>query len=148
MAASPTPPQPNTATLSPRPTPPVLMAAPIPAITPQPSRPAAAGDASGSTLVHWPAATRVLSAKAPIPSAGDNSVPSARVIFWEALWVLKQMWGRPRRHDRQPPHTARQFKITKSPGAGSVTPGPTSATTPAASWPNRKGNSSLIPPSR
>ena len=31
---------------------PVLMAAPIPAITPQPSRPAAAGEASGSTLVH------------------------------------------------------------------------------------------------
>ena len=37
MAALPTPPQPNTATLSPRPTAPVLMAAPIPAITPHPA---------------------------------------------------------------------------------------------------------------
>ena len=43
MAASPTPPQPNTATLSPRPTSPVYIAAPSPAITPQPSRPGGLG---------------------------------------------------------------------------------------------------------
>ena len=61
------------------------MAAPMPAITPQPRRPAAVAGAAGSTLVHCPAATRVLSAKAPMPSAGDSSVPSASVIFWEAL---------------------------------------------------------------
>ena len=54
IAASPTPPQPNTATDSPRRTPPVLIAAPTPAITPQPSRPAAVAGACGSTLVHWP----------------------------------------------------------------------------------------------
>ena len=41
IAASPTPPQPNTATVLPRVTLPVLSAAPRPAITPQPSRPAA-----------------------------------------------------------------------------------------------------------
>ena len=76
IAASPTPPQPNTATESPRVTPPVLIAAPSPAITPQPSRPAAAAGADGSTFVHWPLCTSVLSAKAPIPSAGDSSVPS------------------------------------------------------------------------
>ena len=70
MAALPTPPHPNTATLSPRPTSPVNMAAPSPAITPQPSSPATSGLAAGSTFVHWPAATRVFSAKAPIPSAG------------------------------------------------------------------------------
>ena len=51
IAAFPTPPQPNTATESPRPTPPVFIAAPRPAITPQPRRPAAVGDAAGSTLV-------------------------------------------------------------------------------------------------
>ena len=100
MAASPTPPQPNTATLSPRPTPPVFIAAPMPAITPQPSRPAAVAGAAESTLVHCPAATSVFSTKAPMPNAGDSSVPSASVIFWDALWVLKQMWGRPRRHER------------------------------------------------
>src|SRR3954466_12146004 len=45
MAASPTPPQPKTATESPRPTSPVYMAAPSPAITPQPRRPATSGRA-------------------------------------------------------------------------------------------------------
>ena len=74
-AATPTPPQPITATDLPRVTPPVLIAAPMPAITPQPSSPTAAGRADGSTLVHWPAATRVFSAKAPMPSAGESSVP-------------------------------------------------------------------------
>ena len=147
MAASPTPPQPMTATVSPRPTLPVLIAAPIPAITPQPSSPATAGAAAGSTLVHCPAATSVFSAKAPIPSAGDSSWPvEARVIFWVALWVLKQYQGRPRRQARQLPHTARQLRMTKSPGATSVTPSPTDSTTPAASWPSRKGKSSLMPP--
>ena len=63
------------------------MAAPMPAMTPQPSSPAASAPASGLTLVHWPAATRVLSANAPMPSAGLSSVPSVRVIFWVALWV-------------------------------------------------------------
>ena len=72
MAPSPTPPQPITATLSPRVTPPVLIAAPMPAITPQPSRPAVAGEISGLTFVHWPAATRVFSANAPMPRAGDS----------------------------------------------------------------------------
>ncbi len=94
IAATPTPPQPMTAIDRPRVIPPVLMAAPMPAITPQPSRPTAAGRASGSTLVHCPAATRVFSAKAPMPSAGDSSVPasgpSASVIRCVALWVLKQ----------------------------------------------------------
>ena len=50
IAALPTPPQPNTATLSPRPTSPVYIAAPRPAITPQPSSPAASGRAAGFDL--------------------------------------------------------------------------------------------------
>ena len=49
-----------------------------------------AGDADGSTLVACPAATSVFSANAPMPSAGDSSVPSVRVIFCVALCVLKQ----------------------------------------------------------
>ena len=79
---------------------------------------------AGSTLVHWPAATSVFSANAPMPSAGDSAVPSARVIFWVALWVLKQYQGRPRLQARQRPQTARQLRMTKSPGATSVTSGP------------------------
>lgn len=101
-----------TATLSPLPTWPVLSAAPSPAITPQPSRPAAAGLARGSTFVHWPAATSVLSTNAPMPSAGVKGVPSARVIFCAALWVSKQYHGRPRRQARHRPQTARQLRIT------------------------------------
>ena len=50
MAALPTPPQPNTATESPRLTLPVFMAAPKPAIIPQPTKPAASGLAWGETL--------------------------------------------------------------------------------------------------
>ena len=100
IAASPTPPQPNTATLSPRCTAPVLIAAPTPAMTPQPSRPADAGGAAGSTFVHWPECTSVFSAKAPMPSAGESSVPSASVIFCAALWVSKQYFGSPLRQAR------------------------------------------------
>ena len=101
-----------TATVSPRLTLPVLIAAPSPAITPQPSSPAVVAGAASSTFVHWPAWTRVLSAKAPMPSAGESSVPSSSVIFWLALKVLKQYQGRPRLQARQVPQTARQFKMT------------------------------------
>src|SRR5687767_9563618 len=112
IAALPTPPQPITATVSPRVTAPVLSTAPSPAITPQPSRPATAGAAAGSTLVHCPAATRVFSRNAPIPSAGESTVPSASVIFWVALCVAKQYHGFPLRQARQTPQTARQLRIT------------------------------------
>ena len=54
--------------------------------------------------------------------------------------VSKQYHGRP--------HTARQFRTTKSPGATSVTPSPTDCTTLATSCPSRNGNSSLISRSR
>ena len=148
IAASPTPPQPMTATVSSRLTAPVLIAAPTPAITPQPSRPAAAGSAAGSTFVHCPSCTSVLSANAPMPSAGVSAVPSVSVIGCSALNVSKHRCGRPRLHARHCPHTARQFNTTKSPGSTFVTPAPTDSTVPAASWPSRNGNSSLMPPSR
>src|SRR4051812_16705112 len=138
IAALPTPPQPMTATVSPLPTGAVLTAAPNPAITPQPISPAAAGSDSG-TFVHWPACTSVFSANAPMPSAGDSGVPSASVIGCDALKVLKQYQGRPRRQARQLPHTARQFSTTKSPTPTSVTPAPTDSTRPAASCPSRNG---------
>ena len=70
------------------------------------------GSAAGSTFVHCPAATSVFSANAPIPNAGDSSVPSVNVIFWVALWVAKQYCGCPLAHARQSPHTARQFNTT------------------------------------
>src|SRR3954454_6608309 len=112
IAASPTPPQPKTAPDWPRVPPPVLIAAPTPAITPQPSSPAAVAGAAGSTLVHCPECTSVFSTKAPMPSAGDSSVPSASVIFCSALEVLKQYQGLPAAHARHCPQTARQLRIT------------------------------------
>ena len=127
-----------TATDLPRVTLPVLIAAPRPAITPHPRRPTAAGRADGSTFVHCPAATRVFSANAPIPRAGESSVPSSRVIFWVALKVAKQYHGSPRRQARQLPHTARQLRTTKSPGSSPVTPSPTASTIPEASWPEQE----------
>ena len=117
-------------------------------MTPQPRSPTASGRARRSTLVHCPAATKVFSAKAPMPRAGDSGDPSASVIFWVALWVSKQYHGLPRRHERHSPHTARQLSTTKSPGSTDVTPDPTASTTPAASCPSRNGNSSLMPPWR
>ena len=84
IAASPTPPHPQTATVSPRVTPPVFRAAPSPAITPQPIKPATSGSAAASTFVACPAATKVFSANAPIPKAGERSIPST-VIFCCAL---------------------------------------------------------------
>ena len=83
-----------------------------------------------------------------MPSAGESSWPEVSVIFWAALWVAKQYQGSPRRQARQFPQTARQLRMTKSPGATSVTPSPTASTIPAASWPSRNGKSSLMPPSR
>ena len=83
-----------------------------------------------------------------MPSAGDSSVPSSRVIFWVALCVAKQYHGSPRLQARQSPQTARQLSTTKSPGCDPVTSAPTASTMPAASWPSRNGKSSLIPPSR
>ena len=44
-------------------------------------------------------------------------MPSASVIFCVALWVLKQYQGLPLAQARHCPQTARQLRITKSPGA-------------------------------
>ena len=79
---------------------------------PQPMSPAASGRAAGSTFTAWPAATSVLSAKAPIPSAGESGVPSSSVMGWVALRLPKQYQGRPRRQERQSPHGARQANTT------------------------------------
>ena len=95
MAASPTPPQPNTATESPRPTSPVLHRGTEAGHDAAAQQAGGLGSAAGSTLVHWPAATSVFSAKAPMPSAGESSVPSSSVIFWVALWVAKHSCGLP-----------------------------------------------------
>ena len=66
-AASPTPPQPNTATASPARIPPARTAAPYPVITPQPTRHTRSSATPRGIRIAWPAATRTTSAKPPIP---------------------------------------------------------------------------------
>ena len=111
-------------------------------------RPPRAGPA-GSTFTHWPAATSVSSAKAPMPSAGDSGVPSASVIVCVALARVEAVPG-----PAPPAGAARAAR--RPPGDDDVVAGgdagrrrrPTASTTPAASWPSRNGKSSLMPPSR
>ncbi len=88
-------------------------------------------------MVHCPEWTRVFSAKDPMPSAGDSSVPSSRVIFWVALKVLKQYFGSPLAQARHWPQTARQFRMTRSPTLTLVTFSPIWLTTAVDSWPSR-----------
>ena len=67
----------------------------------------------------WPGPRRRASARRTrrCRARARAAVPSVSVIFCVALKVAKQYQGRPRRHARQVPHTARQLRITKSPGA-------------------------------
>ena len=81
-------------------------------MTPHPMRPAASGRAAGSIFTACPAATSVISAKAPMPRAGLSGVPSSSVMGCVALRLPKQYQGRPRRHERQSPHGARQARTT------------------------------------
>ena len=101
---------------------PVSIAAPSPAITPQPSRPGRLRVARpGSTFVAWPAATSVFSAKAPMPSAGRARCRRRASSSGSRCGWRSSTRAGPRRHARHSPHTARQLRITKSPGATSVT---------------------------
>ena len=125
------------------------MAAPMPAITPQPSSPAAVAGAAGSTFVHCPAATSVLSANAPMPSAGDSSVPSVQrhllrgVVGGEAVPRLAAA-ARPALAAHGPPVEDHEVAGRHVGDARRRPPRPM----PAASWPSRNGKSSLMPPSR
>ena len=75
----------------------------------------------GADVTERPASDRLVDTAAP------------RAVVWVALAVLKQYCGWPFAHARHCPHTARQFRITRSPTATSVTPSPTAETTPVAS---------------
>ena len=137
---SPTPPQPITATVSPRVTPPVLIAAPMP------GHHAAAEQARGGgrdRRVDLRALAgrdqRPLGERADAERGRQRRCRRRGVIFCVALWVLKQYQGRPRLQARHCPQTARQLRITKSPGATSVTPSPTASTMPGRLVPEQVG---------
>src|SRR5919108_2066507 len=59
---------------------------------------------------------------------------------------FSQMLGRPETQKRHRPQCGSQLRMTWSPGARPETPGPTSSTTPAPSWPRMTGRgASWIP---
>ena len=106
--------------VSPRPTLPVSIAAPSPAITPQPSRPAASGSARGVDLGGLARGDeRLLRERADAERGRELGAVGQRHL----LGRVERREAVPRAAragtHRHVPHTARQFRITKSPGATS-----------------------------
>ena len=136
--------------VSPRPTSPVYMAAPEAghhAAARAGRRPRAAPRGRPS----WPGRRRRASSRRTRRCRARARAPCRRRASSSAsrcAWRSSTTAGRAGTPGTSP-HTARQLRTTKSPGAtlGDVRRRPTS-TTPAASWPRRNGKSSLIAPSR
>ena len=145
---SPTPPQPITATLSPRRTPAALRTAPAPVTTPQPSSEACHSGMSAVSGTAPAAATTVRCAKhavirpcwsvSPAPSC-RREVPSISVPRSALRPAGSQRLRRPARQARHCPHDGTNENATRSPGATCVTRSPTASTTPAPSWPSTIG---------
>ena len=142
MEVMPTPPQPNTTTDEPGVTLAVLMAAPTPVMTPQPTRPPISSGMSSSILTTPWCGMIVSSANVPAPAMPNTALPS-RVncgVPPITIWMLEHRLGclsatqylhSP--HGRGP----RDDHVIADPT--SVTPSPTSATMPAPSWPRTAG---------
>ena len=145
---SPTPPQPTTATVDPGVTRAVFHTAPTPVDSAQPTRAARSSGTDGSMRITSPSGTRVSSPKVAVPSPRTRGVPPtvayapdrdcARPTSHSITW--------PRRHQKQCRHAGIHVSTTWSPGATRVTASPTSATTPAPSWPSTVGNMKGIVP--
>ena len=136
MAEMPTPPQPNTTTDDPELTWAVLMAAPTPVITPQPTNDATSWGISLSifTTPWW--GMIISSAQVPAPAKPKIGVPSCEkcIAPMAPNWMFMQRLGCLRStQNLQLPHGGLQAMMTWSPGWTDVTPSPTSATTPAPS---------------
>src|SRR4029453_3904150 len=142
MAEMPTPPRPNTTTEEPGVTLAVLSAAPTPVMTPQPTSEATSCGVSGSIFTTPCSGMIISSAQVPEPAKPISGAPSSvkcgmapmpKVMFRHRLGCLRSM------QYLHCPHGALQAMITWSPGCTDVTPSPTSATTPAPSWPGTNG---------
>ncbi len=134
---------------SPRPTLPVIIAAPSPAMTPHPSRPAGPGEARSARPACTDQRRRASSRRTPDAQRGrERRTVRERHRLRRVVGVEAQHAAARARQGRHSPHTARQLRMTKSPGAtlGHAVADP--LTTPASSWPSRNGKSSSMPPSR
>ena len=149
MAASPTPPHPMTATESPRETLPVFTAAPRPAITPQPSRPdhrrvggrIDLGALSGvyeRLLRERSDAQRRREFGAVLEGHLLRRVVGVEAVLRTATLACPALPAHCAPvEDDEVAHLRRNRLLRRR-----------SSTNPAASCPSRKGNSSLMPPSR
>jgi hypothetical protein len=86
---------------------PVFIAAPIPAIAPQPSTPTTAGSASGIDPGSFAFVHNGFVCEGTGTKAAVNGVPSGKVMGCEALWPR-----RPRLQAQHWPQTVRQLRIT------------------------------------
>jgi hypothetical protein len=144
----PTPPSPTTATVSPAFTSAVFTAAPTPVTTAQPNSAASCIGTSAGIFCTELRGTTAYSAKHDSPElcAIDCPLrlrrrpPVARSPFWRAALKVVHRFGRCEMHWRQWPQLGAKMKTTLSPALMSVTPAPTSATTPAPSWPTTIGS--------
>src|SRR5262245_50096410 len=138
----PTPPQPNTTTDEPGLTLAVFSAAPTPVMTPQPTSEAISCGVSGSIFTTPCWGRIVYSAHVPVPAKLKIGDPSWKKLIAPivCIWTLKHRLGCLRSTQfLHSPQGALHATITWSPGLTEVTPSPTSAMTPAPSWPGTNG---------
>src|SRR6478752_1090398 len=147
--ASPTPPIPNTTTLSPSRTRAEWWTAPYPVSTAQPSSAASSsGMPAGAGSTQF-AATTVSWAKAATLRPGWSSVPSGvrAWMFAAPFSASAHSQTSPIPQWKHAPQDGAQLRTTGSPAATWVTPSPTASTVPAPSWPRTAGTGSLMVPS-
>ena len=139
---SPTPPQPITTTLLPASMRAVLVTAPTPVITPQPSRAALAIGIVSGMATTWEPSTTASSAKVPVRRPCTRLWPaaSARGRVPSMPNEPEQFTGIPRTQSWHEPQLRISETTTASPTATWSTPPPTSITSPAASWPYTAGS--------
>ena len=145
IVASPTPPQPTTATVSPGVTLQALKIVPAPVVTAQPMTAARSSGISGSIFTQACSWISICSAKAERLSIWLTTDPSGRVM--RGASPAPRRVSPPRQSDMRPvtqysqwPQNAERQETTASPGLTVRTSLPTASTMPAASWPGIAGS--------
>ena len=150
IAFTPTPPAPMTTALLPGVSWAVLRTAPTPVMTPQARRHARSSPRSAGMTTSCDWSTTTDSAN---PATRMPALSGWPVRLWSRCSVMSancpsQRYAAPVRQGPQPPQVRRSETTTRSPGRTRVTPGPTSLTTPAASWPATTGGGVLLQPAQ
>ena len=148
-ALMPMPPTPMTATLSPGLVPARSVAEPKPVATPHDTSATASKGRSFSTFTsEFSLTSIVLGERAELGETTDGlaaplilwaSRPSLIMPMSKSLAPSSQRYWRPVEHHLHRPQLGMNETDTWSPGSTLVTPGPTSSTTPAPSWPPMTG---------